>query len=118
MGEDYATTLCLLPNATHNGSVLALQDLQQEGTEAAGPFFADEENRRQLMKALDVLNANDAQNISFEALIRSRTVSGAPNSTTLVAGAANSITFIGNANSDGVFIFAAEEAPRMSLQKI
>ena len=85
MGEDYAT-ISLLPNATHDGSVLALQGLQQEGTEAAGRFLADEENRRQLMSALGI-SASDgvSQNIWFEALIRSRTVSGAPNSTTLVA---------------------------------
>jgi hypothetical protein len=84
-GEDYAT-ISLLPNATHDGSVLALQGLQQEGTEAAGRFLADEENRRQLMNALGI-SASDGitQNIWFEALIRSRTVSGAPNSTTLVA---------------------------------
>lgn len=85
MGEDYAT-ISLLPNATHDGSVLALQGLQQEGTEAAGRFLADEENRRQLMTALGITTAEGgAQNIWFEALIRSRTVSGAPNSTTLVA---------------------------------
>jgi hypothetical protein len=84
-GEDYAT-ISLLPNATHDGSVLALQGLQQEGTEAAGRFLADEENRRQLMSALGISPAQGAsQNIWFEALIRSRTVSGAPNSTTLVA---------------------------------
>jgi hypothetical protein len=85
MGEDYAT-ISLLPNATHDGSVLAFQGLQQEGTEAAGRFLADEENRRQLMSALRI-SASDSisQNIWFEALIRSRTVSGAPNSTTLVA---------------------------------
>jgi hypothetical protein len=84
-GEDYAT-ISLLPNATHDGSVLALQGLQQEGTEAAGRFLADEENRRQLMSALEISAAQGAsQNIWFEALIRSRTVSGAPNSTTLVA---------------------------------
>jgi hypothetical protein len=84
-GEDYAT-ISLLPNATHDGSVLALQGLQQEGTEAAGRFLADEENRRQLMSALGISAAPGAsQNIWFEALIRSRTVSGAPNSTTLVA---------------------------------
>jgi hypothetical protein len=85
MGEDYAT-IALLPNATHDGSVLALQGLQQEGTEAAGRFLADEENRRQLMKALRISDADAASHdIWFEALIRSRTVSGAPNSTTLVA---------------------------------
>jgi hypothetical protein len=85
IGEDYAT-ISLLPNATHDGSVLALQGLQQEGTEAAGRFLADEENRRQLMSALGIsASENLTQNIWFEALIRSRTVSGAPNSTTLVA---------------------------------
>lgn len=85
MGEDYAT-ISLLPNATHDGSVLALQGLQQEGTEAAGRFLADEENRRQLMSALGISPSDSiSQNIWFEALIRSRTVSGAPNSTTLVA---------------------------------
>ncbi len=85
MGEDYAT-ISLLPNGTNDGSVLALQGLQQEGTEAAGRFLADEESRRQLMSALGIsATENVSQNIWFEALIRSRTVSGAPNSTTLVA---------------------------------
>jgi hypothetical protein len=85
MGEDYAT-ISLLPNATHDGSVLVLQGLQQEGTEAAGRFLADEENQRQLMSALHISAADSqSQNIWFEALIRSRTVSGAPNTTTLVA---------------------------------
>lgn len=85
MGEDYAT-ISLLPNATHDGSVLVLQGLQQEGTEAAGRFLADEENHRQLMSALHISEAESrSQTIWFEALIRSRTVSGAPNTTTLVA---------------------------------
>jgi hypothetical protein len=85
MGEDYAT-ISLLPNATHDGTVLVLQGLQQEGTEAAGRFLADEENQRQLMNALGISEAESlSRNIWFEALIRSRTVSGAPNTTTLVA---------------------------------
>jgi hypothetical protein len=85
IGEDYAT-ISLLPNETHDGSVLAFQGLQQEGTEAAGRFLADEENRRQLMSALGISSADRiSENIWFEALIRSRTVSGAPNSTSLVA---------------------------------
>jgi hypothetical protein len=85
MGEDYAT-ISLLPNATDDGSVLAFQGLQQEGTEAAGRFLADEENRRQLMSALGISAPESrSQSIWFEALIRSRTVSGAPNSATLVA---------------------------------
>jgi hypothetical protein len=86
VGEDYAT-ITLLPNATHDGNVLILQGLQQEGTEAAGRFLADEVNRKQLLNALGVTgtNANANDRIWFEALIRSRTVSGAPNSTALIA---------------------------------
>jgi len=86
MGEDYAT-IALLPNVTHDGSVLIMQGLQQEGTEAAGRFLADPENRRQLKSALGFTGSreNSFENIWFEALIRSRTVAGAPNSTTLVA---------------------------------
>lgn len=82
-GEDYAT-ISLLPNATHDGSVLILQGLQQEGTEAAGRFLADEQSRQQLRHALG-LNSVGSEDVWFEALIRSRTVSGAPNSTTLIA---------------------------------
>ncbi|HEY6263373.1 MAG TPA: hypothetical protein VIW93_01105 [Candidatus Acidoferrum sp.] len=85
MGEDYAT-ISLLPNATHDGSVLVLQGLQQEGTEAAGRFLGDEVNQRQLMTALGISATESlSHNIWFEALIRSRAVSGAPNTTTLVA---------------------------------
>jgi hypothetical protein len=85
VGEDYAT-IALLPNATHDGSVLALQGLQQEGTEAAGRFLADPENRRQLQRALGISTSdNISESVWFEALIRSRTVSGAPSSTTLIA---------------------------------
>lgn len=86
VGEDYAT-IALLPNVTHDGSVLALQGLQQEGTEAAGRFLADPEDRRQLKIALGISpsSENISETIWFEALIRSRTVAGAPNSTALVA---------------------------------
>ena len=84
-GADYAT-IDLVPNLTHDGSVLILQGLQQEGTEAAGRFLADPENCRQLQRSLGI-PASDTipENIWFEALIRSRSVSGSPNSTTLVA---------------------------------
>lgn len=85
LGEDYAT-IALLPNNTHDGSVLALQGLQQEGTEAAGRFLADAESRRQLKGALGLAPSTEAfpESVWFEALIRSRTVAGAPNATTLV----------------------------------
>ncbi len=84
VGEDYAT-ISLLPNPTHDGSVLILQGLQQEGTEAAGRFLADDVNRKQLLNALGASGTNQNEKIWFEALIRSRTVSGAPSSATLIA---------------------------------
>ena len=84
-GDDYAT-IALLPNMTRDGSVLILQGLQQEGTEAAGRFLLEAENRHQLQRSLGIPIADSAAgNVWFEALIRSRTVSGAPNSATLVA---------------------------------
>jgi hypothetical protein len=84
-GEDYAT-ISLLPNMTGDGSVLILQGLQQEGTEAAGRFLVDAESRHEVQRALGIpVFDRMTGNVWFEALIRSRTVSGAPNSTTLVA---------------------------------
>ncbi len=82
-GEDYAT-IALLPNERHPGSVLILQGLQQEGTEAAGLFLSDEANRRKLREALGV-SAKPGEPVYFEALIRTRAVAGAPNATGIVA---------------------------------
>jgi hypothetical protein len=85
IGEDYAT-IALLPNVTRDGSVLVLQGLQQEGTEAAGRFLAEPENRQQLRTALGVASTGSSlENVWFEALIQLRTLAGAPNSTRLVA---------------------------------
>ena len=85
VGEDYAT-IALLPNTTHDGCVLALQGLQQEGTEAAERFLADNENRRILKSALGLsAKADPTEDVWFEALVKSRTVAGAPNSTSLIA---------------------------------
>src|SRR5207237_1473568 len=77
MGEDYAT-ISLLPNATHDGTMLALQGLQQEGTEAAGRFLADQENRRQLRVALGLSPSSETfpERIWFEAIIRSHSCGG------------------------------------------
>jgi len=85
MGEDYAT-ISLLPNATHDGSVLALQGLQQEEPKPPAGSSQMKKIGVSFMSALGIsASENLTQNIWFEALIRSRTVSGAPNSTTLVA---------------------------------
>jgi len=82
-GEDYAT-ISLLPLANGRGSVLILQGLQQEGTEAAGLFLADANNRQKLQEALG-FSGSPTQPVYFEALIRTQAVAGAPNATSIVA---------------------------------
>jgi hypothetical protein len=82
-GEDYAT-ISLLPVPSGRGSVLILQGLQQEGTEAAGLFLADAANRQKLQNALGV-SGTPSEPVYFEALIRTQAVAGAPNATSIVA---------------------------------
>jgi hypothetical protein len=82
-GEDYAT-ISLLPAGNGRGSVLILQGLQQEGTEAAGLFLADETSRERLKQALNI-HGSVSKPIYFEALIRTRAVAGAPNATSIIA---------------------------------
>ncbi len=82
-GEDYAT-ISLLPLANGRGSVLILQGLQQEGTEAAGLFLANADNRQKLQQALGI-SGNPGQPYYFEALVRTQAVAGAPNATSIVA---------------------------------
>ena len=82
-GEDYAT-ISLLPLANGRGSVLILQGLQQEGTEAAGLFLADAGDRQRLQQALGISGTPD-QPVYFEALIRTKSVAGAPNATSIIA---------------------------------
>jgi hypothetical protein len=82
-GEDYAT-ISLLPVPTGRGSVLILQGLQQEGTEAAGLFLADARNRQKLQEALG-FSGMPPQPVYFEALIRTQAVAGAPNASSIVA---------------------------------
>jgi hypothetical protein len=82
-GEDYAT-ISLLPGSSGQGNVLILQGLREEGTEALAILLADENNRTELQRALQI--QNDAREpIYFEALIRARTVAGAPVSFKIVA---------------------------------
>jgi len=82
-GEDYAT-ISFLPLPGGRGNVLILQGLQQEGTEAAGLFLADADDRQKLRQALGMKDSS-LQPVYFEALIRTNAVAGAPNATTLVA---------------------------------
>lgn len=82
-GEDYAT-ISLLPMPNGHGTVLILQGLQQEATEAAGIFLADAGNRQKLEQALGITSSTP-QPVYFEALIRTQAVAGAPNDTSIVA---------------------------------
>jgi hypothetical protein len=82
-GTDYAD-IALLPNSRPRGEVLILQGLQQEGTEAAGLFLSDPENRHKLREALGV-SPDSRTKSGFEVLIRTQAVDGAPSSGVLVA---------------------------------
>lgn len=82
-GEDYAD-IALLPYESSEGSILILQGLQQEGTEAAGRFLANPEGRHKLSQALG-LAGEPKDRIWFEALIRTKAIAGAPSSESIVA---------------------------------
>ena len=82
-GEDYAT-ISLLPLPNGRGSVLILQGLQQEGTEAAGLFLEDATNRQKLQQALGI-SGSPGRPVYFEALIRTNAIAGSSNATTIVA---------------------------------
>jgi hypothetical protein len=82
-GKDYAT-ISLLPISDGRGSVLILQGLQQEGTEAASLFLTNDTLRSELKKALGV-QGNPSKPVSFEVLISTRTVDGAPNAMSIEA---------------------------------
>jgi hypothetical protein len=62
---------------------MILQGLRQEGTEALSAFLADASDRKRLEKAVQQ-KAKSASPF-FEALVRSRTVAGAPVSVDIVA---------------------------------
>lgn len=82
-GEDYAT-LALLPGSSGQSNILILQGLREEGTEALAILLADRRNRNDLEQALQTQNGSRVPGY-FEALIRTRTVAGAPVAFNLVA---------------------------------
>lgn len=81
-GEDYAT-ISLLPSSSGQGNVLILQGLREEGTEALGILLAIDKDRDQLKQALGIQAGSEAP-VYFEALVRARTVAGAPVSIDIV----------------------------------
>jgi hypothetical protein len=81
-GEDYST-ISVLPNGK-SGSVLILQGLHGEGTEGAGMFLGNAENRQRLREALGV-RVGSQKPVYFEALLQTSIVAGAPKSARIVA---------------------------------
>jgi len=82
-GEDYAT-ISLLPSSSGQGNVLILQGLREEGTEALGILLADDKDRTELKRVLGIHEGSQSPTY-FEALIRARTIAGAPVSISIVA---------------------------------
>jgi hypothetical protein len=80
-GVDY-TSIALLPLTSGAGSVLILQGLSQEGTEAAGEFVEKPENTARLINAL---GGKDSTIVYFEALLRTNTLEGTSYSTEIVS---------------------------------
>ena len=75
-GEDYAI-LALLPNKDGNGSILLIQGLRMEGTDAAVRLLADEKQRVALRQRLMADNGGVTPPY-FEALLHAQSVAGAP----------------------------------------
>lgn len=74
-GEDYAT-ISLIPGTGKQGSVLLIQGLRLEGTEAAIRFLADDDSRRLLRDKLKSSNNGQLPEY-FEALLHAHSVGGA-----------------------------------------
>lgn len=81
-GDDFAT-IAVLPDRIGQGNVMILQGLRQAGTEALSMLLADPDGRARLEKAVH-LNTKGSSPY-FEALVRSRTVTGAPVSLDIIA---------------------------------
>lgn len=82
-GEDYAT-ISLVPGMDEHGTVLLLQGLRLEGTEAAVRFLSDDESRRDLATKLKTANGGTLPRY-FEALLHSHSMGGSAASVDCIA---------------------------------
>jgi hypothetical protein len=73
-GEDYAT-ISLLPNTAGPGSVMIVQGIRLEGTEAAIRFLGDADRRAELEQRLRATNGGKLPT-AFEALLHAHSVAG------------------------------------------
>jgi hypothetical protein len=82
-GWAYAT-VSVVPNEQRNASVMILQGLHKEGTEAAGLFLADAEKRAALREVLAHAHG-DPGAAWFEVLIRAESMAATPGNIEIVA---------------------------------
>ena len=82
-GEDYAT-VSLLPNTGAQGSVLLVQGIRLEGTEAAIRFLGEADRRAELKQRLTRANGGSLPKY-FEALLHAHSVAGSAVSIDLIA---------------------------------
>jgi hypothetical protein len=82
-GDDYAT-LSLVPGMGEQGSVLLIQGLRLEGTEAAIRFLASDDSRKLLAEKLRSANSGKLPHY-FEALLHSHSVGGSAVSVDCIA---------------------------------
>lgn len=82
-GEDFAI-LALIPNRSGNGSVLLLQGIRLEGTEAALKLLQNEDLSAELRRMLTAANHRQMPTY-FQALIHARSIAGAPVSVEFVS---------------------------------
>ncbi|GAA3766754.1 hypothetical protein [Terriglobus aquaticus] len=73
-GEDYAT-ISLLPNTAAPGSVMIVQGIRLEGTDAAIRFLGDADRRAELEQRLKAVNGGILPK-AFEALLHAHSVAG------------------------------------------
>ena len=82
-GWDYAT-ISLLPAGNGAGTVLLIQGLRMEGTEAALQLLADPKERERMLDRIASANHNKVPEY-FEVLLRAQSVAGSPMSLDLLA---------------------------------
>jgi hypothetical protein len=82
-GLAYAT-IALVPNEQHVGSILILQGLQPEGSEAAVGFLACDKCIASFLSSLRSLN-QDPERAGFEILIAAKSIAGTPGEIRTVA---------------------------------
>ena len=80
--ESYAT-ISMVPNLSHNGTVLLLNGITMEATEAAGEFAISRDFPAVLSKALGSVPGEKLP--YFEILLKAASMAGAPHKVEIIA---------------------------------